>query len=171
MTLHAVIPLFATPTLLRPTAFWISRGSSKKGKRTRTQVAGDCHLLRTTLVKLNLVRHELVYLSRFPSSPCRLRSTPPPQHEATTTVKSVLGRALICSVSAPPTAPPSAPTPPVLLEPQLIQTAVDLSRVGVANNNITACNVMLQREEDDGGVSYRTTLMDFGLATVLSVRS
>ncbi|CAN0483772.1 unnamed protein product [Hapterophycus canaliculatus] len=48
---------------------------------------------------------------------------------------------------------------------------MDLNKIGVAHNDVTPNNVMLEQEADGDIVSYRTTLIDFGTATILSVSS
>ena len=52
---------------------------------------------------------------------------------------------------------------------QLCQAAIGLNRVGVAHNDITPDNIMLEPEQSGATVSYRATLIDLGTATILSV--
>lgn len=52
---------------------------------------------------------------------------------------------------------------------QLVETALRLNDIGVAHNDITPDNIMLEKEVTADVVSYRVTLVDFGTATILDV--
>ncbi|CAN0463109.1 unnamed protein product, partial [Scytosiphon promiscuus] len=53
---------------------------------------------------------------------------------------------------------------------QLIQAVVGLNSCGIAHNDISPSNVMLQfKLHPDGTTSYLATLIDLGASTLLSV--